>query len=64
LGAAFENTGKQDSPIIEDIQALDVTLATGQPEQPAVLHHLAGDDCSERSFLPLASPLPAAARSI
>jgi alpha-galactosidase len=55
----FENTGKQDTPIIEDIQALDVTLATGQPEQPGLLHHLAGDDCSERSFLPLASPLSA-----
>ena len=28
----FENTGKQDTPIIEDIQALDVTLGTANPE--------------------------------
>ena len=55
----FENAGKQDTPIIEEIQALDVVLATGRREQPGVLHHLAGDDCSRRSFLPLASPLPA-----
>ncbi|MGA2063755.1 MAG: alpha-galactosidase [Thermoguttaceae bacterium] len=55
----FENTARQDTPIIEDIQALDVTLGTSRPEQPGVLHHLAGDDCSERSFLPIESPLPA-----
>jgi alpha-galactosidase len=54
----FENTGKQDSPMIEDIQAVDVTLGTAQPDQPGTLHHLAGDDCSERSFQPLVSPLP------
>ncbi len=55
----FENTGKQATPIIENIQALDVTLATGDAQRPAVLHHLAGDDCSPRSFTPLESPLPA-----
>jgi alpha-galactosidase len=54
----FQNTGKQDTPILEDVQALDVTLATGNAQQPAVLHHLAGDDCSPRSFMPLESPLP------
>ncbi len=55
----FENTGRQDTPIIEQIEALDITLGTAPPEQPATLHHLAGDDCSQRSFMPLASPLPA-----
>ena len=40
-------------------QALDVTLATGDAQRPALLHHLAGDDCSPRSFMPLESPLPA-----
>ncbi len=55
----FQNTGKQDTPILEDVQALDVTLATGDAQRPALLHHLAGDDCSPRSFMPLESPLPA-----
>ncbi len=55
----FENTGKQDTPILEQIEALDVTLGTGRLEQPGILHHLAGDDCSERSFLPLTSQLHA-----
>jgi alpha-galactosidase len=55
----FENTGKQDTPILEDIQAVDVPLATAAVQRPGVLHHLAGDDCSPRSFLPLESPLPA-----
>ena len=54
----FENTGKRDTPILEDVQALDVALAMGDARQPAVLHHLAGDDCSPRSFTPLESRLP------
>ena len=49
----FENTGKQDTPILEDVQALDATLATGQAKQPAMLHQIAGDDASPRSFVPL-----------
>ena len=55
----FENTGKQDTPILEDIQALNVSLMTGDSKVPGMLHHLAGDDCSPRSFLPLESPLAA-----
>jgi alpha-galactosidase len=49
----FENTGAQDTPIIERIQALDVQLRTGYARKPAVLHQLTGDVCGERSFLPL-----------
>ena len=52
------NTGKQDTPVLEDVRALDVALALGDPQRPAVLHHLAGDDCSPRSFTPLESRLP------
>ncbi len=55
----FENTSKLDTPLLENIQALDVRLATGAAGQSAVLHHLAGDDCSQRSFLPLETQLPA-----
>ena len=53
----FENTGKQDSPILENVQALDATWRTGMPRREAVLHSIRGDDCSERSFLPFSQAL-------
>ncbi len=55
----FENTGTNDSEIIADIQALDVSLRTSQADRPGMLHTLAGDDCSPRSFVPLDMPLAA-----
>jgi len=51
----FENAGKQDTPIIEDIQAIDTGLQAGAG--PVVLHGLAGDNCSEGSFQPFAKSL-------
>ena len=48
----FENTGTQDTPILENIQALDTTLQTGYQRKPVVLHQIVGDRCDERSFLP------------
>lgn len=53
----FENRGKADTPILENVQALDVVLRTGVARTPAVLHHLVGDVCAERSFLPMATTL-------
>ncbi|HEY3298159.1 MAG TPA: glycoside hydrolase family 36 protein, partial [Armatimonadota bacterium] len=38
----FENQGKQDTPIIEDIQALDTLITTDT--NIGMLHHLLGDD--------------------
>ncbi|MGA2618134.1 MAG: alpha-galactosidase [Thermoguttaceae bacterium] len=52
----LENTGAQDSPILEKVQALDIVLATSA-EAPLVLDQINGDDCSTRSFLPTARPL-------
>ena len=49
----FENTGAQDTPIIENVQALDVRLRTGYGRKQVVLHRLTGDVCGEQSFLPL-----------
>jgi alpha-galactosidase len=49
----FENRGAQDTPLIEDLQPLDVQLRTGYARNRTVLHHLVGDVCGERSFLPL-----------
>ena len=55
----FENQGTQDTPILENIQALDVVLHTSAAKQTAVLHRLNGDTCDERSFLPFDTPLDA-----
>jgi alpha-galactosidase len=49
----FENLGTEDTPLIEQVQALDVQLRTGSSRKAVVLHHLLGDVCGERSFLPL-----------
>lgn len=55
----FENTAAKDTPILENIQALDVLLATGLAKRPAFLHQLKGDSCSEESFAPFTTPLAA-----
>jgi alpha-galactosidase len=53
----FENAGTKDTPILEKIQALDVTLDTS-PAQKLVLDQINGDDASERSFVPVERALP------
>jgi alpha-galactosidase len=55
----FENQGKDDTPILENVQALDTVLRTGVANRPAILHQLAGDSCSERSFVPFDTNLEA-----
>jgi alpha-galactosidase len=52
----FENAGAQDTPILEDVQALDLKLMA---ESPAVLHQLAGDNCSAGSFTPIDTQIEA-----
>jgi alpha-galactosidase len=47
----FENSGDKDTPILESIQALDVTLNTGLARK-LTLDQINGDDASERSFVP------------
>jgi alpha-galactosidase len=49
---SFENRGKQNTPILADIQALDLSLGTTAAKQPVMLHQLVGDVCGEQSFLP------------
>lgn len=48
----FENTGSTDTPIIENVNACDLRLATGDAAKPAVLHRLQGDACGPQSFMP------------
>ena len=59
----FQNDGEKDTPILEDIQTLDLTLRTDDAKQPAVLHQIVGDQCNEQSYLPIETPL-AAGKSI
>ncbi|HZM03285.1 MAG TPA: alpha-galactosidase, partial [Candidatus Saccharimonadales bacterium] len=47
----FENAGTNDTPILEKVQALDVTLATASA-QDLVLDQINGDDASPRSYVP------------
>jgi len=53
----FENEGSHDTPIIEDIQALDITLHPDNLGAPAVLHQIKGDTEKEDAFLPFDTAL-------
>ena len=54
----FENCGSRDTPILENVQAVDVALATGNEKNPGRLNQLRGDSCSEESFAPFSVSLP------
>jgi alpha-galactosidase len=49
----FENTGTQDSGLLEAVEPLAAQLRTGFTRKLVRLHQLVGDVCGERSFLPL-----------
>ena len=48
----FENTGKVDSALLEDIQPLDTSLRTGYFRKPVILNQLEGDICGPSTFQP------------
>ncbi len=52
----FENTGSQDSPILEKVNALDIAFQSPATRE-AVLDQINGDDCSQKSFFPVERPL-------
>jgi alpha-galactosidase len=54
----FENTGTNDTPILEKVQALDASFS-GNLGQDLVLDQINGDDCSERTFAPVERKLQA-----
>ncbi|MBI2844877.1 MAG: alpha-galactosidase [Armatimonadetes bacterium] len=51
----FKNTGTTDTPIIEDVQSLDIHLA-GKPGEAPILHHHNGDGIAI-AFAPLRASL-------
>jgi alpha-galactosidase len=53
----FGNAGTADTPILSDIQALDIQVRTGNSKRAAVLRGLTGDVCGEQSFVPFARSL-------
>jgi alpha-galactosidase len=56
----FKNTGKADTPILKDIQALNTQVAL--PSDKAILHYNRGTIVQDPDFEPLAAPLVAGAR--
>ena len=48
----FENSGTQDTPILEKVQALDTIFNIAAADN-LLLDQINGDDCSERSFAPV-----------
>ncbi len=52
----FTNTGNMDTPIIQDVQAID-TLITADTLEPTILHHSQGSLCNDTDFLPHDDPI-------
>jgi len=48
----FTNNGEQDTPILENVLALDLQFQSGYQRLPVQLHSLVGDTCSETAWLP------------
>jgi len=53
----FENRGDEDTPIIEDVHALDLEW-TRKPDEEFVLHRALGSSAARTDFAPLDEPLP------
>jgi len=54
----FTNTGKEDTPILENIQAIDTLITTSDGVSDSViLHHSQGSLCNDTDFLPFDEPL-------
>lgn len=52
----FQNTGKQDTPILENIQAIDARFQRGEKGE-FLLHHAIGSPCTPHDFQPLETVL-------
>ena len=53
----FENGGEDDTPIIENVQALDIEI-TREPEGEFVLHRALGSSASRMDFAPVDDVMP------
>ncbi len=57
----FANTGSQDTPILEQVRAVDVGIDPGPGAQP-VLHRLHGSSCAAQDWEPFDQVLPVGKR--
>ncbi len=55
----FTNKGTKDTPLLEQVKVVDVTIHPGVSDQPPVLHRLRPD---AENWLPLDQPLPSGQR--
>lgn len=53
----FKNTGSVDTPILENIQALDIGIERNSTGK-FLLHHNVGSPCQPSDYAPLETPLP------
>jgi hypothetical protein len=53
----IKNGGQEDTPILEDIQALDLRLRRGDKEGEFTLHHNQGSLTTVQDFQPFVTPL-------
>ena len=53
----FTNRGSKDTPILEQVKAVDVAITTGEGGTP-LLHQLKGSLCAVDDWLPFDEPLP------
>lgn len=56
----FTNKGKTDTPIIEQVKAVDTLMAAGSGTP--ILHRLKGSTCSPDDWMPIDEPLPVGKR--
>jgi hypothetical protein len=55
----FENTGTENTPLIENVKAIDMGFALGTDRTPVVIHTLNGDIFNQHAWLPVEHPLMA-----
>ena len=54
----FTNTGAKDSPVLEDVQALDTRFARSDPGGNFVVHHARGCESAFSDYAPVSDSLP------
>jgi alpha-galactosidase len=54
----FTNRGTKDSPVLEQVKALDAVVASARPETKVILHRLKGGWNAVDAWLPFDEPLP------
>jgi alpha-galactosidase len=57
----FTNQGDQDTPLLEQVQAVDASIPLGLGATP-VIHRLRGSTCAADDWLPLDEPVPPGTR--